>query len=525
MIKTVKKKKATNMAITGETLKKQSEELEEHEKTRKAYKEKKKQYPIWVYFTGQDKDIPHASASKLGAFLLNEHKRNWLIIQNEDKNEFWTYKPKAITPNKSANVWQLDNIKNIKGFIHYELDKYNLWTSKAEADTYKYIVSALQMNIKSKAETVEHENDNLIPFLNGVFDVKHMKLLSNDPKYYFTDCSPYEIPETPNNDTALVNKWFDETFKENATTLKEYLGYMFFNNYAMFQAIFFLVGVGGEGKTTITNYIMSLLPASWVSNITLQALTQSEKSSTNFNIAELKGKYLNLHQDITNDFIEDSSKIKSPTGNDMINAQVKNKQEQVHFRNHAKLLFACNDMPKLSKVDKAIERRLYILNAYSISGFRKKYNEEAFYAKRGAFVLECIKACKARYKHEIEKNVKYPQFTLTPSIEKERAKWIKDNDIVKQWIDDNVMPPDQFPDGWGKDKRNRSVVSTFQSFLSWCKTSNINTKITKNDFNKRLEEHGFHKRKMHLSQNDNIFRWENFALYQDTGSIPPSNSK
>lgn len=485
-----------------------------------------KKYPVWVYLGGTNKDTPRVNVPELGKYLLDIHKNEWLIVQDKDKNEFWVYKSKEVTPTKNVKVWQLDNIKNLKGFIHSELDKYNLWSARVETDTYKYIVGALQTNMKLKDETIGRENDNLIPFLNGVFDVNKMKLLPNSSKYYFTDCAPYEMPEKPKNDALLTNKWFKETFKENATPLKEYLGYMFFNNYTMFQAVFFLVSKdGGEGKTTITNYIMTLLPETWVSNITLQALTQSEKNSTNFNTVELKGKYLNLYQDITNDVIKDSSKIKSLTGGDQQNAQMKGKQEQIRFSNHAKLLYACNEMPKVPKVDGAIKRRLYIIDAYPILGFKKKYKDmNQIYAERGAFVYECIKACKARYKHEIEKNVKFPQFTSTNSIKKERAKWVKDNDIVKQWIDENVMPPEQFPSGWGKDKRNRGVLSTFQSFLDWCKASNINTKLTKNQFNDRLEEYGFHKRKIHLPKS-NAYRWENFALYQDTGSIPSEKTK
>ena len=496
--------------------------IKEFKKTRqKNVKKKKKQYPIWVYFTGKDKVTPHVSVPKLGAFLLNKHQNNWLIVQDKDKNEFWVYKSKKITPNKSTKVWQLDNIKNIKGFIHEELNKYGLWSAKSETDTYKYIVGALQLRIRPKEETIDHEKDNLVPFLNGVFDVKHMKLLSNDIKYYFTDCSPYEMPEKPKNEATLTNKWFNETFKENATTIKEYIGYMFFNTYASFQAFMFLVGEGGDGKSTITNYIASLLPSTWVTNMSLEALTKGEKSSTNFNTAELKGIYLNLNQDITNDSIQDSSKIKSLTGWDWINAQKKGKQEQVRFRNHAKLLFACNSLPKSFDISKGMERRLYIIPTHKILDFNDKYDMNKINAERGAFARECIQLYLDRYNHEIKNHVEIPQLTLTPSILDNRKKWIVDNSVVRQWIEEQVIPQNELDKlNWPEQKKNRGTKETFEAFINWGKASNVKYMPSKNEFNKQLEKAGYKRRRMHFSKNDNIYRWENLALFQDSGNVP-----
>lgn len=481
----------------------------------------KNQYPVWVYFTGQDKVIPHVSASKLGTFLLNKYQDKWLIVQDKDKSEFWVYKPKKITLNKSVKIWQLDNIKNIKGFIHEELNKYGLWSARAEADTYKYIVGALQLKTRPKEETIDRMNNNLVPFLNGVFDVKNMKLLPNNPKYYFTDCTTYEIPKSSKNEANLVDKWFNETFKDNAIPIKEYIGYMFFNTYATFQAFVLLVGDGGDGKSTITNYIASLLPPSWVSNISLQALTQSEKSSTNFNIPELQGKYLNLNQDITNDYIQDPSKIKSLTGWDLINAQKKNKQEQVHFRNYAKLLFACNSLPKSFDISKGMERRLYIIPTHKIPDFKDKYDMNEMKTERGAFARECIQLYLDRYNHEIKSHVEIPQFTLTPSIIDNRKKWIVDNNVVRQWIDEQVMPKNELKKlNWEEQKKNRSVKETFEAFMNWGHNSNIKHMPSKNEFIKQLEKAGYKRRKMHFSKYDNIYRWENLALFQDNGNVP-----
>lgn len=43
---------------------------------------------------------------------------------------------------------------------------------------------------------------------------------------------------------------------------------------------------------------------------------------------------------------------------------------------------------------------------------------------------------------------------------------------------------------------------------------------SKNEFNKQLEKAGYKRRRMHFSKNDNIYRWENLALFQDSGNVP-----
>ena len=476
-------------------------------------------YPDWVYIDKKNK--AHAYPSLLGKFLLNQNKNKWLITKDDDKNEFWIYKKINITDGKEVYVWQLDNIKNLRGYIHSELDKANLWTSRVENDTYKYIVGALQdpKNIKEKSKTFDADRPNLIPFINGVFNIKTMEVLPYSPHYYFTDCAPYKISENANQSATLTNKWFDETFKKNATTVKEYIGYMFFNTYEMFQAFMILKGNGGEGKTTITNYISSLLPESWVFNASLEALTKSEKNGTNFNIAELKGKYLNLNQDISDDYIQDPSKVKNLTGWDWLTAQIKGQQKQTRFRNHAKLLFACNGLPSSFDVSGGMTRRLYVIDAFTISGFSNKYDMNKINEERGVFVRECIQACKDRYKHEIEHNVDKPQLTLTKSIQFHRNKWLTDNSVVRRWAEECIIPQEELKKlNWSNEKKNRGVKETYNAFVTWCKNNNEPKIPIKTKFNDALEEIGFHHRKMHF-KTSNIHRWENLALFQDNGNI------
>ncbi|MFM9745350.1 hypothetical protein ACKI2C_48190, partial [Streptomyces brasiliscabiei] len=92
------------------------------------------------------------------------HKEEWLLVQDGDIREFWTYRPLKhnysgdATANalaKKQYVWQLDNIKTIRGYIHAALKKESVWNAKSELDAYKYIVGELENHIVPKATTID----------------------------------------------------------------------------------------------------------------------------------------------------------------------------------------------------------------------------------------------------------------------------------------------------------------------------------------------------------------------------------
>ena len=82
--------------------------------------------------------------AKLGQAIFDAHKDKWLLVQDDDIREFWTYRPLKHNygadnsiQNKLAHtqkVWQLDNIKTIRGYIHAALKKESVWEAKTETD-------------------------------------------------------------------------------------------------------------------------------------------------------------------------------------------------------------------------------------------------------------------------------------------------------------------------------------------------------------------------------------------------------
>lgn len=467
------------------------------------------------------------NTAKLGQVIYDAHKDKWLLVQDDDIREFWTYRPLKHNygadnsiQNKLAHtqkVWQLDNIKTIRGYIHTALKKESVWNAKTETDTYKYVTGELENHIVPKAATIDLVQPYEILTADGVLNYHTLSIVPNSPSYFFTDFCDYSIRDADPNGAPLIKQWFRESFGTAALTLEQYIGYMFYPTYKDVQAFVVLKNSGGEGKTTIINFINSLMPLSEIIHVSLQQLTQAEKSSKNFSPSELYKKRLNTADDISNDFIQDGSKIKTITGGGSFNAPKKSKDD-LPFSNYAKLLFACNDLPEYRDTSKGWSRRPYILTTNSIDDFRKKYDMKQLYAERGSFILYCIKEFQKQLKAQIEQGIANPRLYENEETIQNRKEWLNFNDPVQQFIDEMVVPKDQLPDkGEHTIKNCRQVKDTYNAYKEWCINANYKP-LNRKTFSKEMKNKGYENSRTTIN-GKTAYWWYDLKLYSDAGSI------
>lgn len=473
--------------------------------------------PDWIEYDKETGKAKGVSAARLGEYVYSLNRAKWLLVADGKENEFWVYRDLA---RKVANtshtvvqkVWQPACLDVVRAEVHKQLKHYNLWTAKREKDATTYISGELLTNIKEKSETVGATNPHEVLALDGVlrFDEKgNITVVENSPAAYFTDFVTYKVKDIKK--APETDRWFQETFGTSALTVKQYIGYMFFTTYKYFQAYIILVAPGGDGKSTTINYINSLLPESEVSHISLQALTASEKSSKNFSLSGLRNKRLNSRNDITDDFIQDASMLKTLTGNDPIYASVKF-HEDTSFINHAKLIFACNSLPEFRDTSKGFNRRAYIITTHGINGFSKKYDMKAILQERGAFIKECIKAFCDRMQDQAKKaDVKEWQLYRDKQTIANSVEWSVSNDQVQQFLDECAYPQSE-----AKGEK-RALDTTYNAYATWTKNSGVKP-LGKKKFNDQLREKGFKDHR--TTRKGRSFRyWENLKLYSDSGNI------
>jgi P4 family phage/plasmid primase-like protien len=114
-------------------------------------------------------------------------------------------------------------------------------------------------------------------------------------------------------------------------------------------------GSGRNGKSTLIRIIEQLIGKQYVSNVTLQDLSDSR-----FATAELFGKQVNMQADLGSNFVAHTSTFKMATGGDSLLAEHKYGQP-FQFVNRALMIFACNELPGTSDTTHGFWERWLIL--------------------------------------------------------------------------------------------------------------------------------------------------------------------
>lgn len=284
------------------------------------------------------------------------------------------------------------------------------------------------------------------------------------------DVSMYEKGDTePINTYAFLSVMLE---KEEIDFIFEWLGFCLIKDYPL-QKFLVLHGAGGNGKSTLINFITAVLGEKNVSNISLHTL-ENEK----FGRAHLKGKLLNGCADIDDSFFNSSAFLKGLTGNDMIYAEHKG-IDGFSFKNFAKLIFSANKLPSFKDTTDGLQRRPIVLP------MDKKPKE-----KDNDFTLEQIvndpeELSRILY-HAIASIEKVLQrkaensgdFSITEKME----------DALKQWFEkmDNVIT---FADECCTlESTEKAMIQEVYTRYNWYCRDNNYKPLGKNNFVARLRE-------------------------------------
>lgn len=121
------------------------------------------------------------------------------------------------------------------------------------------------------------------------------------------------------------------------------------------QRAFMLVGGGGNGKSTILNLIIRLIGENNITSLSLHDLANNR-----FAAAQLYGKLVNIHADLSPQRLESVSMFKSIVGNDRIYGEHKYGQG-FSFQPFTRLVFSANEIPSSPDSSLAYTRRWTVI--------------------------------------------------------------------------------------------------------------------------------------------------------------------
>lgn len=215
---------------------------------------------------------------------------------------------------------------------------------------------------KNNDPFIDYENDRLINFKNGVLYYKKMVWYDHDKNFMMNYQIPIAFPaELTQSISNLATPETDRLLKNNFGDDAEYvwtalLGYSFIRSNAHWQLINFIYGVPQNGKSTFQNKFLE--PLFGITNISSLSEEQLTIKGT-FNLANLRGKVINIASDMKNGFNSQWDVLKRVSGNDLIEVEKKGIQAK-QMRNTASLLFITNVYPEMP-LDAGLNRRINII--------------------------------------------------------------------------------------------------------------------------------------------------------------------
>ncbi len=281
--------------------------------------------------------------------IYDKHKRLWFYDQNEGiwKDNFETLcrsiLRKGLLASFDSNYYENETIEAIKDLSYQE-------------------------NIPS--EPAEH----LIPFKNGIYDIRKDNLRPFDSKYFFINKLGVNYnPE--NKDCPDIDNLFKQVVsKKNIITLKEIIAYVMYRGYPYPKA-FMLYGNGANGKSTYCQVVRKVIGNENVSSISLNTLIYNT-----FGTSRLYGKLINISPEMSYNVLKNTDTLKQLTGKDLVTGEKKFKDE-FQFVNYAKLIFIGNEIPYSEDKSFAFFRRMFLIE------FPKRFEIKI---KADPFIIEKI---------------------------------------------------------------------------------------------------------------------------------------
>ncbi len=197
----------------------------------------------------------------------------------------------------------------LKSFMVYGDEKEGMWSPLEDVFIYRQIDQWLLQNektnysdsyLKSATEILKLRvlvkkwpgHKNLIPFKDGVLDIKTNKFLAHSKENYLL----WQLPRTYNvveKNWSSIDNWLNEATSGNGLAKKQILAFLAatLRQRSDLQQFLHLIGTGGSGKSTLTSLAMALVGEENTIALSFEDLTQRDA------VADLFGKTLVLFPD------------------------------------------------------------------------------------------------------------------------------------------------------------------------------------------------------------------------------------
>lgn len=254
--------------------------------------------------------------------------------------------------NYSDGVYKMLNDQEVSGMILNMLYEDMLWgyrTKKHVADKVACLLS-----IVPDLELTNDKGD-WFNVRNGLLQLSTGVLNPHTPDFVSLVQSP--VVYDPDAKAPLWEECLDAWMRggesgEKKKMLQQFAGYLLTSSMVYAKALF-LVGDGGNGKSTFADTISMVIGENATSRIDLEDLYGT------FGMKGLIGKRLNVIEEVGGNYYQ-AHKLKKLISGESLTINMKFK-DQFKFTPEAKFIFAVNMMPRVDDSSSATERRMCVV--------------------------------------------------------------------------------------------------------------------------------------------------------------------
>lgn len=400
-----------------------------HRCTPKEHEDGKKNVPLYEVFVTDPASVCSKCkrrSAKTEKTENREAKERKLKEILDDLNGRYTFK----TPTDLEDLYFYEDgiYKKAEHKLKKELE------DKLGPEGYTYYIEEIIRHLERQSYVSREEFNKFtgcIPVRNGLLNLETQTLQPFSREQVFT----YKL-NVAFDDTKQCSKWLkflEEILPDpdDRTLLQEIMGYTLFPEMPKHK-IFWFYGLGRNGKGRVIATLEFILGPDFCANIELKEFDGEHR----FAVANLYGCLINVSSepDTKNDL--ETALIKKLTGEDTLDAEVKNKQRRLKFKNIAKPFILGNRFPPVRDTSIGFWDRVEILKfPNSFIGENQKDDIEKTWLSDPDEVSGILNWMLIGL-HRLFQN---KGFTKSKSTTEIMTEFKRASDPVGAWLDDNCV--------------------------------------------------------------------------------------
>jgi P4 family phage/plasmid primase-like protien len=322
------------------------------------------------------------------------------------------------------------------------------------------------------SEKAHQDEINYLTLQNGLYKLDEGKLIPHTPEIYTTNLLPYDYD--PNAQCPRFLQFLEEIFmgdKEKIEFIQEAVGYAFHKSIPT-PAIFFLVGIGNNGKSVFINTISNLVGKNNTSNVSFNKLSQE------YYVLDLFQKMINISGETPHGKQFNTDMLKQVVAGDWVTGR-RPYMEPMKFRPYAKHYLAMNQAPIITDNSHGMWRRIWLIpfpRTFTEAEMDRNLEDKLTLELSGIF----------NWALQGYNRLKKNGFSLkdVPSLNFAKQEYRNNVDTVRAFVAEKLIKSTNPAD-------RMKFSETYKQYISFCETEGRKDIEDKKSFKKVLKDLGF----------------------------------